>query len=445
MATKTLKGKFLPQYRTAAQWSAADSVLLRGEIGVESDTRKFKFGDGTTSWNNLGYAQSADTSGVTVPVRINEYGAIYDNGTFTNLPSGTTVSWYADNAGADGDMGPFKGEATAVWGIYIAIDGSEKPSSRSGMLVAYRADGEKGMATCYIYGTKEQGGVMNADDWAVYTHGDSAQNSLPFDGPIPGYELIYSDTGAVLQLASGTEVTINFDKKLTLSQLFGSKARFMIEASIISVSGSTHTLAVPVPITIFQPAATGSRPVFEYMSQSLATGTNIARVKLIVTSWIRESGGVTGCNLMVQTNNLNPSMNYALTFPGMYVKSSGGVADDEPEVPDEYFLTVDGKTATGDGFAVTSHSLDSTAQMLELAYTTNGTPQIAAIAGEFLSAQIVGEEAAETQATETSGTIQIEVPQNTGLLRSGSVTLSLAEDESVQCTISISQSGGGLT
>lgn len=57
---------------------------------------------------------------------------------------------------------------------------------------------------------------------------------------------------------------------------------------------------------------------------------------------------------------------------------------------------MDGKTATGDGFAVTSHSLDSTAQMLELAYTTNGTPQIAAIAGEFLSAQIVGEEAAET-------------------------------------------------
>lgn len=324
MGTKILKGKFLPQYKTAAQWRAANTVLMRGEIGVESDTRKFKFGNGTTTWNSLGYAQSADTSGVTVPVRINEYGAIYDNGTFTNLPSGATVSWYVDNAGADGDMGPFKGEATAVWGIYIAIDGSEKPSSRSGMLVAYRADGEKGMATCYIYGTKEQGGVMNADDWAVYTHGDSAQNSLPFDGPIPGYELIYSDTGAVLQLASGTEVTINFDKKLTLSQLFGSKARFMIEASIISVSGSTHTLAVPVPITIFQPAATGSRPVFEYMSQSLATGTNIARVKLIVTSWIRGSGGVTGCNLMVQTNNLNPSMNYALTFPGMYVKSSGG-------------------------------------------------------------------------------------------------------------------------
>lgn len=63
MGTKTIKGKFLPQYRTAAQWSAADTVLLRGEIGVESDTRKFKFGDGTTSWNNLGYAQGESAGG----------------------------------------------------------------------------------------------------------------------------------------------------------------------------------------------------------------------------------------------------------------------------------------------------------------------------------------------------------------------------------------------
>lgn len=446
MATKTLKGKFLPQYRTAAQWSAADSVLLRGEIGVESDTRKFKFGNGTTTWNSLGYAQSADTSGVTVPVRINEYGAIYDNGTFTNLPSGATVSWYVDNAGADGDMGPFKGEATAVWGIYIAIDGSEKPSSRSGMLVAYRADGEKGMATCYIYGTKEQGGVMNADDWAVYTHGDSAQNSLPFDGPIPGYELIYSDTTTGLELQNGVVAQFNFDKEIPSTQLLLSKSRLMVEAVIVSKSGSTQTIAASVPIAIIKPTL-NNNIVFEYVAPTIASGsTSIPRVKLIITSWIRSGAYMTGCNVLLQVSNANASMGYHLMLQGVYVKSSGGtVADDEPEVPDEYFLTVDGKTATGDGFAVTSHSLDSTAQMLELAYTTNGTPQIAAIAGEFLSAQIVGEEAAETQATETSGTIQIEVPQNTGLLRSGSVTLSLAEDESVQCTISISQSGGGLT
>lgn len=61
MRTVTLKGKFKTQYKPAAQWSAADTVLLRGEIGVESDTRKFKFGDGATPWNKLGYAEGAVT------------------------------------------------------------------------------------------------------------------------------------------------------------------------------------------------------------------------------------------------------------------------------------------------------------------------------------------------------------------------------------------------
>ena len=109
MATKTLKGKFLPQYRTAAQWSAADSVLLRGEIGVESDTRKFKFGDGTTSWNNLGYAQSGTTGGsgeaaTYEPVEISEYGAIYDLTSLNEVPAGAIVTWYANGSVVDGTM-----------------------------------------------------------------------------------------------------------------------------------------------------------------------------------------------------------------------------------------------------------------------------------------------------------------------------------------------------
>ena len=59
MATKIIEGKFMPQYKTAAQWSIANPVLLRGETGVESDTRKFKFGDGVNRWNDLEYANKA--------------------------------------------------------------------------------------------------------------------------------------------------------------------------------------------------------------------------------------------------------------------------------------------------------------------------------------------------------------------------------------------------
>ena len=40
---------------TAADWTAANPVLLLGEIGVETDTRRYKIGDGTTAWVGLSY------------------------------------------------------------------------------------------------------------------------------------------------------------------------------------------------------------------------------------------------------------------------------------------------------------------------------------------------------------------------------------------------------
>jgi hypothetical protein len=42
-------------YGTAASWTSNNPTLLAGEIGVESDTRKAKVGDGSTAWNALAY------------------------------------------------------------------------------------------------------------------------------------------------------------------------------------------------------------------------------------------------------------------------------------------------------------------------------------------------------------------------------------------------------
>lgn len=40
---------------TAAQWTSVNPTLAAGEIGVETDTQKFKVGNGSTAWNSLGY------------------------------------------------------------------------------------------------------------------------------------------------------------------------------------------------------------------------------------------------------------------------------------------------------------------------------------------------------------------------------------------------------
>ena len=40
---------------TATNWTTYNPILLAGEVGVETDTNKFKIGDGVTAWNSLDY------------------------------------------------------------------------------------------------------------------------------------------------------------------------------------------------------------------------------------------------------------------------------------------------------------------------------------------------------------------------------------------------------
>jgi hypothetical protein len=46
---------------TAANWISNDPVLLAGEFGYESDTSKWKIGDGSSLWSALPYANPAVT------------------------------------------------------------------------------------------------------------------------------------------------------------------------------------------------------------------------------------------------------------------------------------------------------------------------------------------------------------------------------------------------
>ena len=52
---------------TAVNWTAANPVLSKGEFGIEIDTKKFKIGDGVTTWSQLQYSgatvQASSTNG----------------------------------------------------------------------------------------------------------------------------------------------------------------------------------------------------------------------------------------------------------------------------------------------------------------------------------------------------------------------------------------------
>ena len=56
MASKTLNTRIQIRNDLAATWTEKDPVLLKGEMGVETDTRKIKIGDGLSKWSALGYS-----------------------------------------------------------------------------------------------------------------------------------------------------------------------------------------------------------------------------------------------------------------------------------------------------------------------------------------------------------------------------------------------------
>ena len=52
---------------TLAQWNAAaatlgNGILYQGEVGYETDTGRFKIGDGSTAWGSLNYASILPSS-----------------------------------------------------------------------------------------------------------------------------------------------------------------------------------------------------------------------------------------------------------------------------------------------------------------------------------------------------------------------------------------------
>ena len=65
---------------TAANWTTEDPILAEGEPGLETDTGRIKYGDGTTAWVSLDYAAGgnslSDDQAVTVTVGNTDYFAI---------------------------------------------------------------------------------------------------------------------------------------------------------------------------------------------------------------------------------------------------------------------------------------------------------------------------------------------------------------------------------
>lgn len=251
MANTTLDVKIQIRNDTKNNWTTQNPVLLKGEMGVETDTRKFKFGDGVSDWKTLEYASAT--------------GAIIMNKAPTPTDSGYDVgAMWVDTAANKAYLLFNNTTKQAVWKQLVTPDDlsdlgagdmlksqfANNPKAEQGYvnaaIVADTANATTGTLTA---GSKTFNGSANvtvtADDLGALT-------AVPSEY-VKNTDYGTAETGGVVKsTAKGTDtVTIGADGTMTIG-----KASEAVAADTATTLATGRTISVTGD-------ATGTSPVFD--------------------------------------------------------------------------------------------------------------------------------------------------------------------------------------
>lgn len=251
MANTTLDVKIQIRNDTRNNWTTQNPVLLKGEMGVETDTRKFKFGDGVNDWKTLEYASAT--------------GAIIMNKAPTPTDSGYDVgAMWIDTAANKAYLLFNNTTNQAVWKQVVTPDDlsnlgagdmlksqfANNPKAEQGYvnaaIVADTANATTGTLTA---GSKTFNGsadvTVTADDLGALT-------AVPSEY-VKNTDYGTAETGGVVKsTAKGTDtVTIGADGTMTIG-----KASEAVAADTATTLATGRTISVAGD-------ATGTSPVFD--------------------------------------------------------------------------------------------------------------------------------------------------------------------------------------
>jgi hypothetical protein len=132
--------RFKQRSDTAANWTSANPVLLAGEMGVETDTRRYKIGDGTTAWSGLSYyidgvavrgQASKMTSGTITITASGTYQSTGLTATFDTATDYLTTLGTTDSFAIKNDCG-----ATKLFAVQASMDASAGNNHTLGISLA---------------------------------------------------------------------------------------------------------------------------------------------------------------------------------------------------------------------------------------------------------------------------------------------------------------------
>jgi hypothetical protein len=244
---------------TATEWTSANPVLASGEFALETNTQRFKIGNGTTAWNSLPYGGLLGPTGAIGP--IGETGATGVMGP----PSTVTGPIGIEGPTGKGDTGPTGADSTVTGPTgpagYIGSDGATGPTG-----AASTVTGPTGSAGT----TGPTGSAANASTWATHP---ATQNVDISGNSITRFRTL-NTFGDVT--TSGNLFLDNFDgttyNPLFWSQTSGLASRVTVSGGIMTLAGNNTTIRVS-PTTNVPQLSPGMYCEMRIYMPGSATGT----------------------------------------------------------------------------------------------------------------------------------------------------------------------------
>jgi len=241
---------------TASQWTAANTLLAQGEIGLETDTSKLKLGDGSTLWNSLSYFSAG--SGVTA---VTATSPVVSSGGLTpviSMPAATTsVNGYLTSTDWNTFNGKGSGTVTSVAataGTGISVSGS--PITTSGTLTITNSAPDQTVVLTAGTGISTSGTYPNftitnssPDQTVALTAGTGISTS----GTYPNFTVTNSapDQTVALTQAGTTTITGTYPN-FTISsadQFQGTVTSVTGTAPVVSSGGATPAISMAAATT----------------------------------------------------------------------------------------------------------------------------------------------------------------------------------------------------
>lgn len=108
-----------------SDWTSTNPTLAEGELAVELDNKRFKIGDGSTSWTSLGYATGPRISSTSSTATLSWNSNSYDTIIVTAQSGGLTIS--ADSGSPyNGQRALFSITTSSGGGLFSMTQGSAK-------------------------------------------------------------------------------------------------------------------------------------------------------------------------------------------------------------------------------------------------------------------------------------------------------------------------------